>query len=524
MVQHAAEMTARAQQGVTFTSEEVETILSSLQNITPKNYDDNNDGDDVDNDDDDDDDSSAVVVDWDELRAFLIETAHLSHKDWTRTGANAQRLDDILHLGQGLSSTASTSTSSSSSAAATAARQVLERILVEGQWNEAVQHATNQNMLLEKNGEDGANSCNPWVVLVTGVNGIRKTTSMHQPWFPQLLQEALVEPTSTKTSNKGNNKEKIPLHLLPCGSNSFFRQLDHMICTLCNEEFALLYSMTAQKQLLSNSNPNDDDDIKAAAKKQKTETKSSSSSGSSSSITADTVQLYSDWKAAIFARFRTLCELLGVVLLRQAQNTCGAGRGMNCMLETSGRDVAMFHYVDAFFPTSSASTSTSSTATNSDDDKKKEDDNVDKKDHNKKTSGGYNKLALHFVINDLTQAQESVDQRMIREIEHGIQAVSSTTTTQHDTDTDTATGGGNVVWDVIYTNQGGPYGSDVLPVVQQDSDQVWNDQVANPATATVGQDWYKATIQIHAHGAAQPWTARAVLPDGTLGTEFAFER
>ena len=49
-------------------------------------------------------------------------------------------------------------------------------------------------------------------------------------------------------------------------------------------------------------------------------------------------------------------------------------------METSGRDVAMFHYVDHFFPSASS----------------------------------YNKLALHFVINDLSQAQTSVDQRMIR--------------------------------------------------------------------------------------------------------------
>ena len=36
----------------------------------------------------------------------------------------------------------------------------------------------------------------PWVVLVTGVNGIRKTSSVHQPWFPQLLSEAIVAPSA----------------------------------------------------------------------------------------------------------------------------------------------------------------------------------------------------------------------------------------------------------------------------------------------------------------------------------------
>ena len=37
----------------------------------------------------------------------------------------------------------------------------------------------------------------------------------------------------------------------------------------------------------------------------------------------------------------------------------------------------------------------------------------------------------------------------------------------------------------------------------------------------VGQDWYKATISIQAHP-TKPWTARAVRPDGSLGTEFTF--
>jgi hypothetical protein len=39
----------------------------------------------------------------------------------------------------------------------------------------------------------------------------------------------------------------------------------------------------------------------------------------------------------------------------------------------------------------------------------------------------------------------------------------------------------------------------------------------------VGQDWYKATIRINAHSTV-PWTAQAVKPDGSLGTEFAFHQ
>ncbi|VEU39840.1 unnamed protein product [Pseudo-nitzschia multistriata] len=137
------------------------------------------------------------------------------------------------------------------------------------------------------------------------------------------------------------------------------------------------------------------------------------------------------------------------------------------MMETSGRDVAMFHYVDHFFGENTS----------------------------------YNKLALHFTINDLTFAKQSVDRRMIDEIQRGSQAL-----------------GNSNVFDIVYTNQGGPYGSKVLDGVQADSDRVWESEVLS---GNVGEDWYKATIAINAHE-TEPWTAQAVKPDGSLGTKFAF--
>ena len=130
----------------------------------------------------------------------------------------------------------------------------------------------------------------------------------------------------------------------------------------------------------------------------------------------------------------------------------------------------MFHYVDHFFPTN------------------------------------YNKLALHFTINDLDCAKGSVDRRMTHEIQAGAKAVK---------DLDSAS-----AWDIVYTNQGGPYGSQVLEGIQKDSDRVWETEVLS---GNVGQDWYKATIQINAHP-TEPWTAQAVKPDGSLGTKFTFER
>mmetsp|Transcript_26393 Transcript_26393/g.39338 ORF Transcript_26393/g.39338 Transcript_26393/m.39338 type:complete len:102 (+) Transcript_26393:1-306(+) len=81
---------------------------------------------------------------------------------------------------------------------------------------------------------------------------------------------------------------------------------------------------------------------------------------------------------------------------------------------------------------------------------------------------------------------------------------------------------GDVV-QVIYSNQGGPYGSEVLEGVQADSDRVWNEIVMadNNDAEAVGKDWYKATMQINAH-TDKPWTIQAVRSDGSLGTEYAF--
>jgi hypothetical protein len=279
-----------------------------------------------------------------------------------------------------------------------------------------------------------------WAVLVTGVNGIRKTTSLYQDWFPQLLSEALVVPPALQiTTDNQDTTTTTPtppmdIASLPSGKNSFFRQLDHMIATLCNEDFVFLYQLTAE--VLEQNGHNEDD---AIAK-------------------------YADLKAAIFGRYRTLSELLGAALLKQAQQ-----RQLNCLMETSGRDVAMFHYINHFFPSST----------------------------------NYRKLALHFTINDLEYACTSVDQRMQKELHTGLQALRTASVT-----------------DIVQANAGGPYGSAVLANVQTASERVWQRDVA-PVDSAVAADWYKATIHITAHD-TQPWTAQAVRPDGSLGTVFTF--
>lgn len=141
-------------------------------------------------------------IDWEALRRLLSDIAHLSHKKWEVTGENSNKMAKILTPnGFGGPET----------------NQIFERILHEGNWDGALAHANLTNH----------GGTKPWAVLVTGVNGIRKTTAMYQSWFPQVLREALVAPHGVTANFAADD--------LPTGENSFFRQLDHMITTLCNE-------------------------------------------------------------------------------------------------------------------------------------------------------------------------------------------------------------------------------------------------------------------------------------------------
>ena len=449
MAERTSGMEERAKSEHPLTSDELKDIRNSLENVLPHD----------------------TTIDLNAMVKLLQNVAHLSHKDWKRTSTNADELSRVLQLEDlpdipaakrqkleqdsnvataGDSADAmSTSTMSTSGGSGVRAhgRQMLERILAEGNWDGAARHAAMERPTNEK----------PWAVLVTGVNGIRKTTSIYQPWFSQLLTEALIPPTPPSSSEQQQKfPASFPLETLPVGSNSFFRQLDHMIATLCNEDFMMLYALTAQKVRQWKQ-----EEGKVEERKDET------------GIPKVIVQTYSNLKAAIFTRYRTLSELLGASLLKQAQRL-----DSNCMMETSGKDIAMFHYVDHFFDASR-----------------------------------YNKLALHFTINDLSCAQQSVDDRMVREIQAGMKALENKN-----------------VFDIINANAGGPYGSEVLPGIQRASDEVWNNVVMKEkknddreASSSVGEDWYKATIAIQAHP-TEPWTARAVRPDGSLGTRFVFHR
>jgi hypothetical protein len=353
----ANEMNARSKAQQPFTKEELRGLQQSLWNLG-KSFD------------------EAKFTD------FWSSVAHIPHtNDWDATLKNAERLKAFLNLGADLTS-----------------EKWLQRVLEDGHWETASSMET------------------PFVVLVTGLNGIRKSTALYQPWFLHVLREAL---GSGVDGNFSENK--------PTGRNSFFRQLDYVMATACNEEFSRLYKFAKSMEAMV--------------------------------VSEETSLLrYSDFKAAIFSRYRTVAELLGIVLLQIAQN-----ESKNCIMETSGRNEAMFAYIDRLYQNTK-----------------------------------YQKLALHFVVNDIEAAQKTVDRRMRQEMMTGQCA--------------------RVPEEVVRVNQGGPYGSDVLPDVQFESENVWK-QVETGAIAT---DWLKATIYIDAND-KEPWTARALRPDGTHGKVYAYE-
>ena len=198
-----------------FTNEELDAAVTSLKCLVPEH---------------------EQEVNWDALRGLYAERAHLSHKDWATTTDSAKTLATII-----------------GSPDSPVFRKLFVRVLEDGGWKPAAAVASLRPAEYE-----------PWVVLVTGLNGIRKTTSVNQPWFKELLRQALGDQYDADADE------------LPAGSDSFFRQLDYMIATCALEQFKTLYGI-------------------------------------------EEIGEYADFKAAIFARYRTVAEILGVLLVQQCQ-------------------------------------------------------------------------------------------------------------------------------------------------------------------------------------------------------------
>lgn len=287
------------------------------------------------------------------IRDLLARHAHLSHKDWDATEAAAAALGSLIS-GPGDASFDS----------------AFERVLVDGNWSSAANTASART--------DG--DAKPWAVLVTGVNGIRKTTSVYEPWFCEALGAGVEGPSAGSGG-------------LPGGQNSFFRQLDFLVATVASEQFASMYRV-------------------------------------------EDVAEYAALKDAVFARHRTVAEIVGALLVRRARDS-----GMNVMVETSGRDVGMFKYIEHFFG-----------------------------------GRGYRLMVVHFSVDDVRGAEESVRRRMEGEMIAGRKARGAR--------------------EVIAANAGGPYGPEVLRRVQKESDEVW--EAVRSGTAVVGKGWWKARLSVRA--------------------------
>ena len=92
--------------------------------------------------------------------------------------------------------------------------------------------------------------------------------------------------------------------------------------------------------------------------------------------------------------------------------------------------------------------------------------------------------------------------------------------------------------EMVRANLGGPYGSEVLKGVQEDSDRVWETKVVGDSSSPgeVGGDWYRACIEIRTNteqdatdgggggkNKSEGWTANAVLGiDGSQGKIYDF--
>ena len=396
-------MKRRAAEGVPFTDVEVDAVTESLRQAWS--------GDRRPREDAGDPDRSAsapaghrneaLAVLMPALGAFVRARAHLPPKRWPVVREGLVMLRGVVgEPGEALFDA------------------LFRRVLEGGKWHNAAQHAAAANAAAE------ARAANPWVVLVMGCNGIRKTTSVFQSWFKSALAFSLGDTYTGRVED------------LPDGNNSFFRQLDFMMANVASVDFANMYSSACC----------DPERITAQ----------------------DNIEAYMALKGAIFARYRGLCEMLGGLLLESASK-----RMMNVMLETSGKDIASFDYVNFFFP-----------------------------------GDRYRKMVVYFDVDRLEFAKLSVDERMRKEMSLGRALVGELETTPAE---------------LMAVNCGGPYGGKQLSGVEAAARAMWEQVMAakkaeeeeeggvNGDGAT-WSSWHFARVAIG--GSADPsgkgWEARGV--------------
>lgn len=162
------------------------------------------------------------------------------------------------------------------------------------------------------------------------------------------------------------------------------------------------------------------------------------------------------------------------------------------MVETSGRDVSSLKYLEHYFPDPQT----------------------------------YQKLLIHFTIDDLGAAEASVDERMLGEIRRGIASVSIASNTielqdrverQGITAVCNTGASPDMTRRVIDVNAGGPYGSAVLASVQADSDRVMQQIFDGSGGFGVVDDWSKARICIQTTSGGVDGACIAAAESGDCG-------
>jgi hypothetical protein len=438
----------RAANSEAFTESELDNVQDSLQ-LSVRN-------------------TASVNVNWASVRDLVHEVAHLPYKEWAKTEQAADLLEKLI---------GNPSTNPNF-------RKIFEHVLKGGHWDRAAEYASvrlghrsrrlsSKAHLLPGGTADvpadiavgavGAippktrsssvtrtqsQTDLPWVVVVAGLNGIRKTTAVYQPWFQEVLHSALTESGASGNYAVASGAYNGPMSDLPTGDNSFFRQLDFIMATVACQDFKTLY----EKVELSK------------------------------------IGEYAELKNSIFARHRMLAEMVGVLLLKEARSL-----RMNIMLETSGKDITSLHYIDHLFPEDSG------------------------------RSLSYNKLLLHFTVNDLKFAEESVSVRMEGEMRRGHALIKTINGDVMNHDTASR---------LVEVNAGGPYGPGALANVLTESNRVMDSvfnagSKAKPTTTATtttksegeekGKDkdmdewahWYKARIHMNASADKTAWSASA---------------
>ena len=145
------------------------------------------------------------------LKEVLGRSAHLDYKRWHMTQSDSHLFGNELPPVSDIEFS-----------------NAFKRVLEGGNWAQSSIYAAAKQ---SKNDRD-----RPWVVLVTGLNGVRKDDAIYEPWFEAALAEAIVGPDGSRGAPKRVQ--------LPTGSNSFFRQLDFVVATVALTQFEKLYAIS----------------------------------------------------------------------------------------------------------------------------------------------------------------------------------------------------------------------------------------------------------------------------------------